>query len=307
MKPEEKIERLLNDMNVTPDPEKDEQVLKAVLAAQVETRQHTAVNMKPQIWRMIMHSKITKPIAAAIIIIVGIIAMILPNEPSAWAIEQSIEAMRDFRGIRLSLKLPTALLQPIYGKLGIQDSSDNPDTQVEIWLRADEAMSRSSVFKFVWPGKFVAVGGQKRQSHIQLTDGTTYDAPSFDIWLRWPSTVLSMLLKEQDIKGLKEITERKELKEGKDTWTKLVGVDAEAGKERLYLKGNSLDANQSFELEFDVETKLLVGVKFWLGNTNHQGPPSGQFHKIIYYEDLPDSVFEIDLPSADEIIPIDLP
>jgi hypothetical protein len=118
-----------------------------------------------------------------------------------------------------------------------------------------------------------------------------------------------MLLKEQDIKDLKdlkEIKEQKEPKEGKDTWTKLVGTDAEAGKERLYLKGNSLDANQSFELEFDVETKLLVGVRFWLGNTSHQGLPSGEFHKIIYYEDLPDSMFEIDLPSADEIIPIDL-
>ena len=47
MKPTEEIELLLNYMNVTPDPEKDEQALKAVLGAQVETRQHTPANMKP--------------------------------------------------------------------------------------------------------------------------------------------------------------------------------------------------------------------------------------------------------------------
>ena len=51
MKPAKEIERLLNYMNVTPDPEKDEQMLKAVLEAQVETRQHAPANTKPGMWR----------------------------------------------------------------------------------------------------------------------------------------------------------------------------------------------------------------------------------------------------------------
>jgi hypothetical protein len=88
MKPAEEIERLLNDMNVTPDPEKDEQVLKAVLAAQVETRQHTPASRKPGVWRMIMHSKTSK-IAAAAVIIIGMLTTIhfwgSPIEGMAWA------------------------------------------------------------------------------------------------------------------------------------------------------------------------------------------------------------------------------
>jgi len=299
MKPAEKIERLLNDMNVTPDPEKDEQVLKAVLGAQVETRQHTPANLKPGIWRMIMHSKLTKLTIAAIFMVCIGIAIHLFDKTSSkvWAIEQSIDAMRDFRGIRLSCKVPTAVCLPVFNKLGIQDFTGNPDTQIEIWVRTDEAMSQSLDYKLVCPGKLVAVGGQERKKYVQLTNGTTYDAPSFNIGFhRWPSTMLSMLLEHIE-----------DPREGEDTWAKLVGIDAETGKERLYLKGNSLDANQSFEFEFDVETKLLVSIKFWLNNTNHQGLPSGEIHKIVYYEDLPDRVFEIDLPSADQITPLNFP
>jgi len=88
MKPAEKIERLLNDMNVTPDPEQDEQVLKAVLAAQVETRQHTPASMKPGVWRMIMHSKTSKIAAAAVIIIATLSTMHFCGssiEGMAWA------------------------------------------------------------------------------------------------------------------------------------------------------------------------------------------------------------------------------
>ena len=66
MKPADKIERLLNGMNVRPDPEKDEQMLKAILGAQVETRQHCA-NVKSGTWRIIMHSKLTRLTIAAII------------------------------------------------------------------------------------------------------------------------------------------------------------------------------------------------------------------------------------------------
>ena len=135
MKPAERLERLLNDMNVTPDPEKDEQVLKAVLGAQVETRQHTPANLKPGIWRMIMHSKLTKPIAAATIIIAGIIGMSLLNEPSAWAMEQSIEAMENYRGFSCYGTIPIPSTENSEQRPAHLPDLPRPTGEFEIWAQ----------------------------------------------------------------------------------------------------------------------------------------------------------------------------
>jgi hypothetical protein len=51
MKPTENIEKLLNNINVTPAPEKDRQMLNAILQAQAETEQQTPADVKPNIWR----------------------------------------------------------------------------------------------------------------------------------------------------------------------------------------------------------------------------------------------------------------
>lgn len=305
MKSLDPIEKQIQTMTIDPRSEMRSKVLDEALMLQRTRRRPCASD--PNTWRLIMKSKLTQLTIAAIIVLgIGMSLHLAAKTGSkVWAIEQSIEAMRNYRGIRFSCQLSTMILQPIYSTLGIQDSPENPYTQFEIWLRADETISRSTDFKLVFPGKLVAVGGQKRQKYVQLSDGTTYDAPSFNIWLQvWPTMLLKELTDTRDIKELRDL---EEIQEQKDTWTKLVGVDSEAGKERLYLKGNSLDANQSYVFEFDVETKLLVSITFWLDNTNHQGLPSGEIHEIVYYEDLPDRVFEIDLPPADQITLLNWP
>ena len=78
MKTPEKIEQLLNNINVTPDPERDQQMLNTVLRAQAETNQQNPANLKPNIWRIIMKNPFTKFSAAAMVfaaVILGINAI----------------------------------------------------------------------------------------------------------------------------------------------------------------------------------------------------------------------------------------
>ena len=147
------------NQNVTPDPEKDEQVLKAILAAQVETRQPTPANMTPGIWRMIMHSKITKFIVAAIIIIAGITGMNLLNEPSAWAIEQSIEAMEKYRGFSCYGTITIPWME-FFEQLGVHNLPDfpQPTGEFEMWAQADEEFSRTAKAKIYYPNNFTILG-----------------------------------------------------------------------------------------------------------------------------------------------------
>jgi outer membrane lipoprotein-sorting protein len=75
MKPTEKIEKLLKTMTVTPAPQKDRQILNAILQAQAESIQQPSAPPGPSKWRIIMKSKITKLTAAAVILIAVLIGI----------------------------------------------------------------------------------------------------------------------------------------------------------------------------------------------------------------------------------------
>ncbi|MFC1765427.1 hypothetical protein ACFL6U_25565 [Planctomycetota bacterium] len=290
MKPADKIERYLNDMHVTPDPEKDEQVLKAILAAQVETKQLTPVNRKLEIWRITMHSRITRSLAAATIVVVGVIGLNLLNEPSAWAIEQSIEAMENYRGFSCNGTI-TIPWTEFFEQLGVHDLPDLPEPtgEFELWAEADEGFSRTAQTKLCYPNGFTLLGS-KLHAYMQLADGTTYDmAGDYMKMTIWPGS-----------------TSLRQLKDVADTWVELHGVDSETGRKRIFVKCSN-KANRSWQFEFDYESKLLVNFKQWNTSSYHQGTPTIEQTRFVYYDQLPEDIFEIDLPESDKIFPVATP
>jgi outer membrane lipoprotein-sorting protein len=54
-------------------------------------------------------------------------------------------------------------------------------------------------------------------------------------------------------------------------------------------------------IEFDVESKLLVSFKQW-ENANWEGPATLVVEKITYYENLPDDLFEFEIPEGATVI-----
>jgi outer membrane lipoprotein-sorting protein len=105
MKPAEKIEQLLKNMNITPDPDRNQQTLDAILGAQAETNQQIPEEVKPQIWRIIMHNKMTKHIVAAMIILAAIFSLVFFEKAvsPAYAVEQTVEALRGVQNLRIKM------------------------------------------------------------------------------------------------------------------------------------------------------------------------------------------------------------
>jgi len=124
MKPTEKIEKLLETMTVTPAPQKDRQMLNAILQAQAESKQQPSAPPEPGKWRIIMHSKLTKFAAAAMILIAAVLSLTLLDKTvtPAYAIEQTIQALHSMRTIHVKLYYPgypsPALVWAEYGEDG---------------------------------------------------------------------------------------------------------------------------------------------------------------------------------------------
>ena len=295
MKSEHQIKRLAKQIRIEPDSSVDERVLavaEGVLAK--STRNQDVVSLRrPSLWSTIMKNTFAR-IAAAAVIIIGLgmaIYVIDKATTSAWAIEQSIEAMKNYRGVHFSGMISMSWADS-FRSAGVKDLPELPESkgEFEIWAQADEGLSRSSKVKMILPDN-VVISGKKLQAYMQLADGTTYDIQGDHMKIQpWPTSKMLEIMKEV-----------------KDTWTELRGMDADTGKERIFIKCSSRDMNKSWKFEFDSESKLMVRLKQWANNDSHEGPPTLDIRKIVYFEQLPDEIFEIDLPDPSEIIPVNTP
>lgn len=94
MKSAKKIEKLISKINVTPAGQTDEK-LNEILTAQEKSKITSPAASEPNIWRIIMTSKITR-LATAAVVIVGVVlgTMLLDKTVSpVYALEQSVKAM----------------------------------------------------------------------------------------------------------------------------------------------------------------------------------------------------------------------
>ena len=233
-------------------------------------------------------------ITAAVMIIVclGMAVYLIDKAATpAWAIDQSIEAMKNYRCIYFSgiISMPWG---DSFGGLGVQKLAELPESQgqFEMWAQADEELSRSSRVKMVLPDDVMISSGEQ-QAFLRLGDGTTYDIQGDLMRIDpWPTSALLSSLKVDA-----------------DSWTEFRGRDAATGKERIFVEYSSFYENRFYKFEFDSESKLLVGLKQWENSDSPEGPPIFDIRKIVFFEQLPDEIFEINLPEASEIIPVAVP
>lgn len=118
MKPADNIKNLFKNSNITVGQQVDEKTLDEAMNA----LPHSTLRADGNIWSTIMHNKITKPIAAAIIIITGFLSLTLFNKtvPQAYALEDTIKAYNSIQWLH-------------------SYESYKPFQQtLETWLRCDE-------------------------------------------------------------------------------------------------------------------------------------------------------------------------
>jgi len=254
----------------TPDPnhrDKLEQDLLSALTKQPRRKETSLI-----IWRTIMKAKITKLAAAAVIIVAAALSVsILTNLTSpAWAIEQTIEAMQKFNGAHVQ---------------GISYEQNTSGDSFTLWARANEDHNKPCEFRLEVCNGITKVVKQDITLQYDPNINTVYiyhwQVSQLDPWM---------------LAGFFEDAE-----EYADTWDVLSGKDPETGRDRILVSCSCLKHCRSLWFEFDAQTKLLTRLKQW-NNTDFSGAPAFCFAKIVYFEELPDKLFEFDIPEGATVV-----
>jgi hypothetical protein len=285
------FEELLKADGIDPTAatEHEREVFAKMLDQQSKPKRSTPA-IRHDIRRIIMKNRITKFAVAAVFIAAVLLSISLFDKTAtpAWAIEQSIEAMKNYRGIHYSGTIAVSW-NDFFKGLGVEDLPQLPESmgEFEMWAQADQELSRSSNTKIICQDNII-ITGSKLQTYVQIADGTIYhiqgDLMKID---PWPTSKL--------LRHLRETT---------DTWTELYGMNAETGKERILVRCSDSDRNRSWEFEFDAESKLLISLKQWNSSDSHEGLPNINIWKIVHYEELPDDIFDVDISDPGEIIAV---
>jgi hypothetical protein len=215
-----------------------------------------------KMWRIIMKSQTTKFAAAAIIILaVALMVFVLDRTTTpAWAIEQTIEAVKNFRAVH------------VVGSFA--------GGTAEIWMRANEAGTKSCDVIAKLNHGAIAWVKDGSTYYYEPSQNTVYFENAITIGLsQWLGPELLEMLSKAD---------------GAEV---MRGNDPATGRERATLVCSLLDNNgpQSWIIEFDVETKLPVSFKSWR-NMDMSGVPEFHAFNITYYKKMADRLFEVHIP-----------
>jgi len=272
MKHTKDIEKLvgksyLNNLHVPADAEMDERILGDAVTRMEELCKTGSESAGPSIWRIIMKSKASR--FAAAIIVVGVVLSFFTFEKltsPAWALDQAIHALKDFGAVH------------VVGAF--------PGGTAEIWMRANEAKTHS-------------VDVVVKRSHGAITwsrDGSTYhyEPDQNTVYYEKAITIGMAQWLGPELLEMLSVAKNAKIVRGKDPAT---------GRERVMLICSIIDVHgpQSWIIEFDVASKLPVAIKQWQ-NLDRSGPPSFDAFKVTYYEDLPDSMFDVRIPGDPKYI-----
>ena len=100
MRPTEKIESSVKKMNFSAGAELRKQILDDAMKAHEQTKTQSAFE-KPNIWRIIMKSRITKLAAAAVVVIAGVLCVQFLTGTNAYA--QVVQEIRNARTVVYTL------------------------------------------------------------------------------------------------------------------------------------------------------------------------------------------------------------
>ena len=281
---EKEFENLVRDIRFddTPDYNHRDKLEQDLLSALNRQSRNKPTTLK--IWRIIMKSQITKLATAAMIIVaVAVLLTVLNNTTStAWAIEQSIEALSKYNAILFE------------GSESFLDEDGKLQTrEKKAWMAANENQTRV----------------EKERHDVDgvptlITNGVEtwrYDPQTNTVIKNLPYGTPEHWIGSRFFEQLRAFIESGVIKD----WEVTYGKDPVTSKQRAFLTVAWLDKRyngpRSMWFEFDMESKLVVSMKQW-ENANWEGPPRIVSDKITYYESLPDELFEFEIPEGATVI-----
>jgi len=283
MKSTDKIKQYFKNAELGIDPDADEKVFADVFQARQKIKENVPA-VPENIWRIIMKSPLAKLAAAAVLVIVCVTGVFIFNRTSgiAWAIEQSIEALSKYNAVL------------------VEGSESFPDEDGKLqmrkgktWAVANENQTKVEKIRIEVEGVPSIITNGSQTWRYDPQTNTVIKNLSYGTAEVWIGRRLLEQLKTFRESGL--ITK----------WEVTDGKDSATGKRRIFLSCAWLDERyngpRSLWMEIDSQSNLLVGLKQW-ENDNWEGPAQYVAEKITYYENLPDELFEFEIPKGATVI-----
>jgi outer membrane lipoprotein-sorting protein len=287
MKPEQDIAKFIKNAGLNINPDAHERIFRDVLGNYKQIGKNNSADLQPGYWRIIMTTRIAKLAMAAVIIAAVTlgVSIFLKTESSAWAIEQSIEAIARYKAV-FTEGFQSPRLWKKDGGLELLPA--------KTWAVENQDQTKVEKCRMEIEGFFtLTTNGQKTWR---------YDPKINTVSIENRPYMATELGISQMLEQLKELRDT-----GKYTfadWEETYGKDPASGRERAYLSFALTQgpfSPRSMWFEFDAESKLLIGYKQW-GNSSMEGTPLIVVEKITYYETLPDDLFEFEIPEGATVI-----
>ena len=226
-----------------------------------------------------MKSRITRYAAAAVLAVAATVGLITFAQLSAtpvWALEQTVAALQNTKSIYLAGTTLAFVDQP---------------TTFETWALPNQDASRSGSLRMETPEGFVMVA--------QEANNITYIYIPQDNKVIIDHALTAKIDPWMNGDYFKAIREK--IADADADWNETYGNDPQTDRQSVFVYCRSVDTNESWWFQFDVESKLPVRAKQW-ANGNYEGTPMYDVETIHYNIDLPEGVFDFEIPEDAEIV-----
>jgi len=264
------MRQLFKNAELGIDPNADEKVFEDVFDAHKETTEN--IPAMPEIWRIIIKNPITKLSTAAVIVVCISLTIVFMGKivAPAYSVEQTLRAMQDLRTMYMVCKDWSGNEFEMWIEL-------NPDTGIPEYCRS--YWPKSKILNISRPDTSYQYSERANQVHIN--SGKLYQM-NFA-----PARVFERLLQTSQ--------------EDPDSVVIFHEHDQQSKKSLIVIitRGDV----QSYKIYIDPDTKLPVRVQGLEDNT--LGTVIRDVEKINFNVDLPEGIFDFEIPQGASIIDLD--
>ena len=287
MKPPENIEKLIKNIEIDTNVKMDKAVLDDVLKALENSKSKKSAKLVPNIWRTIMRKPITKfaTIAAVILIALFSVTLLDKSATPAWAIEQTTAALKNIETALVNGKVVLGI-RPIKFKLRIKSEMGN-------WDSFRGRVESNEIIGVIQDNTCYQYFRGGREIYSYDLEETKGKGIGTKLWYEvmknapWIAPIAPTML--EAAKALAS------------DWQEVYEKDKLTGRDCVFVTGSYKPLSASFWIVFDIETKLIVRAKYWT-NAKREGIPGMNIEKIVYNEEIPDKIFDLEKTTGAKIV-----
>ncbi len=266
------IEKLIRDLrilDVNTTGDMDKRTLDDALRAQEKLKITTPARTGPDIWRTIMRNRNAQIAASAVMIVASVLAIGLwdRSTPTAYAIEQTIEAMRKITTVHL---------------LGTTFDGG----QIDMWVTADPETGEHDHFYVDLPQMTIVASPDEEYMYFKKINKVIHQTGGNDV--------------RSDVRFGRFIEDMCEVAESFNTEIRIDSVyDPDSAREVILLVIE--DDKSTLESKVDPETKLPMSMNVKVRGEPQPGQIGQSFDEIQYDLPLPEGIFEFEIPEGAEV------